>query len=170
MTITTPERHPVCGLVDALAAALLDDEAPSRRYTTRIYHVEDENLVPAESLPPFYGIVVLGSEVTDEQVDRIARRYEVRIVAYQQLAAPEPGGRQTGLVPRDTPARAGVLDLLWAAHQVVRGRGFGSWGYVRSLGETATQAITAPDGAVTGLVRRSLRLQYAHADTFTVQG
>lgn len=165
----TPERHPVCGLVDALTAAMLDADAPSRRLAARVYHLEDEDLVPEEVPPPFYGIVVLASEVTDEQAERIARRYEVRVAAYQALAAPAPGGRETGLAPRDTPARMGVLDLLWAAHQVVRGRGFGAWGYVRSLGETATQAITAPDGAITGLVRRSLRLQYAHADTFTVE-
>jgi len=164
------ERHPAADLVERIAEALLAADAPSRRYSPRVYHLDDPRLVPEEAQGPFYGITVGQAAVTDEQADRLALRYEVQVGAYQYMVAPAPGGREAGLKPHAPAARVGVLDLVWAAHQVLRGRGLGEWAWAKSLGETASEALVSPDGeTLSGWVRRALRIQYAVASEFEPQ-
>lgn len=155
------ERHKACELVDAIREALLAEGAPSRRHTQWVWHLEAGDLVPDYAVAPFYGIRVGAVSVTDEQFDRMGLKVKVDVGAYVDLAAAASGQRETGMAPRAPAARVGVLDLVWAAFQVLRGRGLANWGYVRTLGESETVALADAEGAPTGLVRRALLVEYA---------
>jgi hypothetical protein len=169
MTAAADLRHPVALLVDALVAALQDDAAPTKGFSPRVYILPDDTVLPEEALPPFYGIIVRDGKVDQESSDDQEWVWPIEIGAYQVLEAPTLAARVTGLAPFAPGARAGLLDLVWAANRTIRGRGLGKkYGRFRLVGETATGVVISGDGnEASVLVRRALKFEFDVGVSFT---
>jgi hypothetical protein len=164
-----PERHPVALLIDALVAALLADDAPTRAFSRTVFVLDDRNLVPEEAPVPFFGIFVGVGVQSVRTPDDQSWTWPIDVAAYQVLEAPAPGGRQTGLAPHAPAARAGLLDLAWAVNRTLRGRGLGSkWGTLEVLGDGPSEAVLPVDQeSASALVRRAVKLEFSWQGSFT---
>ena len=170
MTATADLRHPVSLLVEALVAALLADDAPTKALCgSRVYLLPDDTVLPEEALPPFYGLVVRDGRVPIESADDQEWVWPIEIGAYQVLEAPTLAARVTGLAPFSPGSRAGLLDLVWAANRTIRGRGLGAkYGRFRLVGESATGVVISGDSSEASvLVRRALKFEFEVGVAFT---
>lgn len=173
--MTNPERHPIAPLLEAIAAALRAQDAPTRFYSNQVVLLQDEEIVSSETPTPYYAVSVGPSQPLEETADSISQSWTVTVWAVQDLRGPEIASPLMGLAPHSPPARAGVLDLAWAAFRVLRGRSFGDgaakWVYSAFLGETTTQSdAEMADGKVISMtVRRGLKFRYTKTGVFEPQ-
>jgi len=166
------ERHPGEALLAAIAAALLREDAPTRAITNRVYRMPDEATVPPETTMPFYGLVLGDSTVQEESADSDEEEFRVTVFGFTDLEGPEAVSAEKGLPPYAPGTRAGVLDLVQAAKQVLRWRPLAGWQAPKRLGETATEAVAVQDevdgkAVITwAFVRRGVKFTYRKATQF----
>jgi len=162
----TLEHHPAWDLLVAMKAALIDEDAPAAEITRQVAILEVEDWIPPDLVPPFFALVLAGGQVKNETPDSHDRDYTVKLLAVQSIPAAGQDGRVLGVPPYAPGARVGILDLLWAGVRTIRGRGYGTWGWLQSGQETETRTIVDLAGEkVQGFVVRSHAFQFSRCFT-----
>jgi hypothetical protein len=141
----TLEHHPAWDLLVKVREALLAEGSPAADVTRQVVILESEDWIPPEIPTPFYALVLAGGQVKNETPDSHDRQYTLKILAVQSIPRAGDAVGLLGVPPYAPGARVGLLDLLWAGVRTIRGRGFGSWGWLTSGAESETR--TAVDFA-----------------------
>ena len=169
-----PIRHPISTVLEAVRDALVKPGAPSAEYSRHAY-VFDGLEWSGEALaqPPFWVVMAAEADIQAESREDVQGTWAIQVWAVQEDLGAEPGSAALGTPPHTPPARAGLLDLLWAALRTLQARGFpgtgpdsgGGYGRLFLKGETETREVlqvSGPDlktATVRHLVSRALKFQ-----------